>query len=133
MGQQCLVFCLLNISESISTFKCLTCHLLLVAKSRVPMPQNMAIHKAVCCVRLSPVGASVVLRVPAQRQPPVAQHHHLQRHTRHRPQLVPQPGLHAHYSGSVPATDQRPQRRPQVHGAAAGAPLWCPQAHPGGR
>lgn len=81
----------------------------------------------------SPAGAAVVLRLPAQRQPPVAEHHRLRRHPGHRPQLVPQPGLHAHHAGGVPAADQRPQRRAQVHGAAAGAPLCCLSAHPGGR
>lgn len=70
------------------------------------------IHEAMWCVCPSPAGAAVVLRLPAQRQPPVAEHHHLWRHPGHRPQLVPQPGLHAHHAGGVPAADQRPQRRP---------------------
>lgn len=81
----------------------------------------------------SPVGAAVVLRVPAQRQPPLPEHHHLRRHPRHRPQLVPQPALHAGDPGGLPAPDQCPQCRAQVHGATAGAALRGLQAHLRGR
>lgn len=69
----------------------------------------------------STVGATVLLHVPAKRQPSLPQHHHLWGHSWDGQELVPQPGLHAWDPGGLPATNQHSECGTQVHGASAGA------------